>query len=228
MKECDGDCTLLGNHDYAFLNGFLGWESAQRSINAIIYARKQLKFHTYQKSITTNNILNWLQKLIFRKSIESYPRNSIKSNKHIDWILNLKMSFHLDNNFYVHGSPRNPLREYLSPDQSIEEYNVFNDIKHLCFVGHSHIPGVYSSSDKQWYSPKDINHQYIISDDKAVINIGSVGQPRDEDTRACYGIFDGSLFVWRRVEYNIQGTVNQILKIVEIDNFMADRLLIGR
>ena len=34
--------------------------------------------------------LNWLQKLIFRKSIESYPRNSIKSNKHIDWILNLK------------------------------------------------------------------------------------------------------------------------------------------
>ena len=105
---------------------------------------------------------------------------------------------------------------------------IFNDFENLCFVGHSHIPGVYSSSDKQWYSPKDINHQYIISDDKAVINIGSVGQPRDEDTRACYGIFDGSIFVWRRVEYNIQGTVNQILEIDEIDNFMADRLLIGR
>lgn len=202
MKECE-KLAVLGNHDAAFLGGLdFGWDSAIKAKNAIIYAR---------------NLLNY----------EKYLKNKI-SNKYIDWLLNLKPSFRLDENLFVHGSPRDQTYEYLTSHNLPEYKNIFNEFKHLCFVAHSHIPGLFARSDKLWYAPKDINHQYFISDDKAVINIGSVGQPRDEDPRACYGIFDGSVFIWRRVEYNIQGTIQQILDIPELDDWLGHRLLAGK
>jgi diadenosine tetraphosphatase ApaH/serine/threonine PP2A family protein phosphatase len=66
------------------------------------------------------------------------------------------------------------------------------------------------------------------SDEKVLINVGSVGQPRDGDPRACYITFDGDTIVWRRVEYNVEATCQKIYAIPDLDDFLGDRLREGR
>ena len=61
-----------------------------------------------------------------------------------------------------------------------------------------------------------------------MINVGSVGQPRDGDPRSSYVIFDGREIEFRRVEYDAQQTRQKILAIAELDDFLGDRLLEGR
>ena len=58
--------------------------------------------------------------------------------------------------------------------------------------------------------------------------IGSVGQPRDHDTRACYVVIDGSRLQFRRVEYDYQTTVNKLREIKSLPTMLADRLLQGK
>ena len=63
---------------------------------------------------------------------------------------------------------------------------------------------------------------------KTLVNVGSVGQPRDGDWRACYVLLDGNDIRFRRVEYDIDTTVKKIYAIPDLDNFLGDRLRDGR
>ena len=60
-----------------------------------------------------------------------------------------------------------------------------------------------------------------------MINVGSVGQPRDEDWRSCYVIFDPPNLEFRRIEYDVDTTANKIKAIPDLDDFLADRLYRG-
>ena len=63
-----------------------------------------------------------------------------------------------------------------------------------------------------------------------MVNVGSVGQPRDEDPRSCYVILDEGkeTIYFRRVEYDVDKTIQQIYAIDELDNMLGDRLRGGR
>ena len=63
---------------------------------------------------------------------------------------------------------------------------------------------------------------------KLLVNIGSVGQPRDHDVRACYVIIDGSKLVFRRVPYDHNKTVEKLRAIKRLPTMLADRLLLGK
>ena len=76
--------------------------------------------------------------------------------------------------------------------------------------------------------PAEISNRYQVGDQKLMINVGSVGQPRDGDPRSSYVIFDGQEIEFRRVEYDVQQTRQKILAIAELDDFLGDRLLEGR
>jgi diadenosine tetraphosphatase ApaH/serine/threonine PP2A family protein phosphatase len=67
-----------------------------------------------------------------------------------------------------------------------------------------------------------------LGDGKTMINVGSVGQPRDGDPRSCYVVLEDDLIRFRRVEYDIDKTVQKIYDIPELDNFLGDRLRGGR
>jgi diadenosine tetraphosphatase ApaH/serine/threonine PP2A family protein phosphatase len=70
-----------------------------------------------------------------------------------------------------------------------------------------------------------------LTGDKAMFNVGSVGQPRDGDPRACYVIvhLDGEPHVeFRRVDYALEMTIQKIYKIPSLDNMLGDRLRSGR
>ena len=73
-------------------------------------------------------------------------------------------------------------------------------------------------------------HVYVFARNGGVvmINVGSVGQPRDGDPRACYVILDDNLVRFRRVEYPFEETIRKIYDIPDLDNFLGDRLRDGR
>ena len=132
---------------------------------------------------------------------------------------------------FVHGSPRKPVREYIFPRDMrnrAKMAEIFGQVSHYCFVGHTHVPGVFTD-DLTYTHPLDLLKQvYILDEEKAIINPGSVGQPRDGDCRASYVTFDGDSVVFRRVEYDVMSTAKKILRTQGLDDDLGERLKEGR
>jgi diadenosine tetraphosphatase ApaH/serine/threonine PP2A family protein phosphatase len=82
--------------------------------------------------------------------------------------------------------------------------------------------------DYRFITPEECNYQYRLNDQRVMINVGSVGQPRDGDRRACYVILDEDLVIFRRLEYPCEETRRKIYAVAELDNQLGDRLLTGR
>jgi diadenosine tetraphosphatase ApaH/serine/threonine PP2A family protein phosphatase len=135
---------------------------------------------------------------------------------------------------YVHGSPRNPLHDYVFPEDIYNQRKMdrlFALIDRCCFQGHTHVPGVFTEQgpgQATFLSPEETDHVHRLGAGKALVNVGSVGQPRDGDPRACYVLLDGDVVRFRRVEYDLETTVRKIYAIDELENFLGDRLRDGR
>jgi diadenosine tetraphosphatase ApaH/serine/threonine PP2A family protein phosphatase len=97
----------------------------------------------------------------------------------------------------------------------------------LCFVGHSHVPGVYTENPS-FLSPGRVPEGFRRNGGKALINIGSVGQPRDGDPRASYVTWDGETVWFHRVEYDYRITQRRILETGILPPYLAKRLQLGR
>jgi len=133
------------------------------------------------------------------------------------------------NYFLVHASPGTPDNwDYiLSPEQAAEQFAYFT--QSICFIGHSHIPIVFVEEDDGTVSSHLIETLELKEDLRYIINIGSVGQPRDNDPRACYLIVDtdDSKIEYRRVEYDIDKTQSKMRRAT-FSEFLVERLAIGR
>lgn len=133
----------------------------------------------------------------------------------------------------VHGSPRRPINEYLFPDDVLNAVDkmkqVFDMIERVAIVGHTHVPGVFTD-EPDFYPPGELGGmKYTFDEDeKAIINVGSVGQPRDHDPRASYVILNPGEVEFIRLEYDIQKTADMIYKIEPLSDWLGDRLLEGR
>ena len=79
-----------------------------------------------------------------------------------------------------------------------------------------------------FFSPEELNNEYRLGQEKAMINVGSVGQPRDGNPRACYVVLEDDLVRFRRVEYPFEKTIAKIYDVPDLDNFLGDRLRDGR
>lgn len=146
-----------------------------------------------------------------------------------DFLAQLPRTYRDGDLMFVHGSARNPLEEYVFPEDIYNQRKIdriFGFIQKYCFQGHTHVPGVFTENCR-FYSPTDISNQYQLGDQKLMINVGSVGQPRDNDPRSCYVVLSGNEIEYRRVEYPFEKTKEKILNIEELDNFLGERLVIG-
>lgn len=136
---------------------------------------------------------------------------------------------------YVHGSARNPLNEYVFPEDIYNQRKmerIFGLVKQFCFQGHTHIPGVFTE-DLNFLAPEEIDMQYKLGGQKVLVNVGSVGQPRNGDNRSSYVILEGSaeegyVVKFQRVDYDFGKTAEKIYNIPDLDNFLGDRLRDGR
>jgi diadenosine tetraphosphatase ApaH/serine/threonine PP2A family protein phosphatase len=132
----------------------------------------------------------------------------------------------------VHGSPRDPVREYLVPRDALDRPKMEGCFERMqgariCFVGHSHVPGVYPRSGG-YLAPANIEHVFRLGNEPAIVNIGSVGQPRDNDPRASFVTFDGSEVRFHRVDYDYRATMAKIRAVPELPDYLAERLAQGR
>ena len=137
-----------------------------------------------------------------------------------------------DDVLLVHGSPRDPVREYVVPKDGADRVKMGEcfakmDGARTCFVGHSHVPGVYPEGGG-FLHPDEIDGAWRIDRDRALINIGSVGQPRDGDPRASYVTFDGATVRFWRVPYDVDATMAKIRAVGDLPEYLAERLAQGR
>jgi diadenosine tetraphosphatase ApaH/serine/threonine PP2A family protein phosphatase len=131
---------------------------------------------------------------------------------------------------YVHASLRDPTREYVFPKDIFDDEkmkDIFSRFGRICYCGHTHHPGIFTAGGK-YLAPKDFMNVYLLDDEKILVNIGSVGQPRDGDNRACYVTVDDDAIVFRRLPYDYTKTIEKIYAIDALDKFLGDRLEEGR
>jgi len=199
-RVMDFDVCILGNHDLAALFDPEGFSSAAEQ--AILWTRRQLESG-------------------------DTPENC---RRRLEFLARLPRVRREGNLLFVHGSVRNPINEYVFPEDIYNRRKMeklFSMVQRVCFQGHTHVPGVFTA-ELQFHRPGDMDHRYEFCDDKVMINVGSVGQPRDGDWRSCYVILDEQSVTFRRVEYNVQDTVDKIYAIAELERFLGDRLLEGK
>lgn len=115
----------------------------------------------------------------------------------------------------VHGSPREPIWEYLtSTSLAKESFAYFNSP--FCLVGHSHMPLVFRHSEDGVCSGSRflIDVGLTLGRDRLIINPGSVGQPRDGDPRASYALYDSETRLVRlhRVAYDVTATQDRMVE----------------
>jgi predicted phosphodiesterase len=131
----------------------------------------------------------------------------------------------------AHASPRRPINEYIFPDDIYTNSSkfgpIFERVEKVCFVGHTHVPGVFLEGP-DFYSPEELDARFELGIEKAVINVGSVGQPRDRDPRSSFVLFDGRSVEFVRVAYDVDAVVKKVEKIDALDNFLGSRLRDGK
>ena len=128
----------------------------------------------------------------------------------------------------VHASPHHPEDwDYLfsAEDGAVAFEHVSTP---LCFLGHSHVPGVWIHDGTRVSYHRGPSRIEIDSTCRYLINVGSVGQPRDRDPRAAYVLWDEAegWVEWIRISYPIPVTQQKIVR-AGLPSFLADRLARG-
>lgn len=193
--------VLRGNHEDALL--FIATDFNKEASAAIDWTREQLNIKTAQKD-ENHQLWNFLGDLTDR--------------------------YDADGMVFVHGSPRVPTREYVRAadvHDTEKMTEIFGMIERIGFCGHTHEPGIFTD-DGKFLFPKLVNNQHVLDARKTLVNVGSVGQPRDRDNRACYVIFDGERVSFHRVEYDFKKTMKKISETPALPSYLAARLKDGR
>ena len=200
--------SLCGNHDAAmFMSHAVGFNEG--AAKAVAWQREQM--HPTALSLP-GKVARWCW-------LENLPAQRIEAGV-----------------MYVHASPTDPLMEYVLEEDfqdigfgpSQKALDMFEKFDWLCFVGHSHRPGV-ATHDFKWIKPVELDDMTyeIPKGKKTLVNIGAVGQPRDKNKDSCYVLFDGETVRYRRVAYDVETTMKKIEAIPQLERRFADRLAKG-
>jgi diadenosine tetraphosphatase ApaH/serine/threonine PP2A family protein phosphatase len=198
--------TLLGNHDQGAIFDPVGFNDiAERAIQ-------------------------WT-----RRQLDAPIPSRQASDRRWEFLGDLPRSFKENGMIFVHGSPRNPVNEYIFPEDIYNQSKlgrIFSLVEKYCFQGHTHLPGIFIEQAPEDYfqflSPDEIDYTYDLDGHKTLCNVGSVGQPRDGDWRACYILLDGKRIHYRRLEYDVETTIKKIHETPDLDDFLGNRLRDGR
>lgn len=201
--------NLLGNHEEAVLFGAIGFNPKAKL--AIDWTRDQL-------------------------SLRSEPQD--KNRQLWNFIGGLEKSRSEGPFLFVHGSPRDPTREYIFKQdfrdrkKMDEIFAAASDAEwKVCFAGHTHHPGIFAQTQPYaFHEPGDIDHAYRYAglDHRILVNVGSVGQPRDGDWRASYVTVDEEAVRFHRVDYDLQRTLRRFEESPELPEYLARRLEEGK
>ena len=89
------------------------------------------------------------------------------------------------------------------------------------------MPGVFLES-LEFITPEQVEQVFTFGQERFMVNVGSVGQPRDGDPRSCYIVQEDDKITFNRVEYDWGKTADKIYQTPDLDNFLGDRIKEGR
>ena len=177
----------------------------------------------HDRACTDTQILTW-----FNDDAATVIRWTMKQlgDDRLEWLGGLPEHRSDDGALLVHGSPRDPVFEYiLDGGTAAANLELLGD--RACLHGHTHIPGYF------YLDGESVQHNYWLGRVRVhgpvLINPGSVGQPRDGIADASYGVWDTDeqTFEWRRVPYDRDSARKAILEAGLPARFAA-RLEVGR
>jgi diadenosine tetraphosphatase ApaH/serine/threonine PP2A family protein phosphatase len=146
------------------------------------------------------------------------------------WLAELPLIVHLDDCMVAHGSPFEPqnfdyIQTVADADPSLDTME-----QQICFVGHTHVPVILLRlHDDPLRTGYTLETEVDLSDARrALVNVGSVGQPRDEDPRAAYALYDSQSGVVSllRVAYDVELEARRI-RAAGLPDVLAERLFLG-
>jgi len=136
------------------------------------------------------------------------------SQEDIQYLENLPLAIDKDVFTLVHGSPREPIWEYvISTSIARENFSFFRSP--YCLVGHSHVPLVFKEDNGSCtFSRLVDNIGLALGESRLIINPGGVGQPRDGDPRASYAIYDSDTRMVRlyRIPYDVAAVQDRMME----------------
>ena len=143
------------------------------------------------------------------------------------WLRRLRMVRQVSDFTVVHSTLDQPANWNYVTNRFDAMSNFSYQFTRICFHGHTHVPRVYVKTDKVSEVPAEAIA--IEESAKYFVNVGSVGQPRDGDWRACYAIYDTdtNIVTFRRVDYDIATTQGKILA-AGLPEMLAERIAEGR
>jgi len=155
---------------------------------------------------------------------------SVLDDRDLEWLRDLPYLVDLEDCSVAHGAYDHPeLFDYIQTTSDADP-SLDSMTRPVCFVGHTHVPvallRLVDDPDRTAFTCDDqIDLQEV---QKALINVGSVGQPRDEDPRAACAVFDSSadLVTIKRVEYDIAREADRIRR-AGLPAVLGDRLYLG-
>lgn len=149
--------------------------------------------------------MRWTKKTLTRENLEFLSRLLPSSVSGPMWL--------------AHATPYEPAswRYVLSWPDAERSFKAFSG--KICFIGHTHVPMLVGEDRKVDTLRRDVKH---------LVNVGSVGQPRDGNPKASYGLFDSESWTYNnvRVDYDVDQTAQAILR-ERLPDFLAQRLFLG-
>lgn len=217
--------TLMGNHDHALL------------------------YEPTNFNLPAERACYWT-----REVMENEPDSELR-NQRWKFLGELPVRVKERDVLFFHASPRRPMNEYIFPEDVFTNpqkvmANFDRLDARLCFVGHTHQPGVFVD-DPYFDPPNELpdSPYYEVEEERAIVNVGSVGQPRDRDQRASYVVVHRTQDALQtgteslvatalscsvetvefvRVDYDVETTVRKILEQGALDDLLGTRLYEGR
>ena len=149
------------------------------------------------------------------------------TEKYRDYLKKLPMQMRIEHFTVVHASLDDPHHwNYVNSDLEADSSFTYQHTR-LCFVGHTHIPKVFIR-DKQVHERPPSPTVKLERNCRYLVNVGSVGQPRDRDWRASYVIYTPSQeqIEFRRLEYDLERAQDRIIR-AGLPEPLAARLALG-
>ena len=152
------------------------------------------------------------------KQALDWTRTQLEKSGLLDTAADLVTYYSHGANLFVHGSVRDTVSDYVTETDG-EGFSAFDDMISMltnefagftiCFVGHNHRP--FLATREGFLHPHDDVNEFSVAHETLYVSVGSVGQPRDGDPRACFVVFDGKTVQYHRVAYDIPRTVEKML-----------------
>lgn len=146
----------------------------------------------------------------------------ILSESEIEWLGNLPVEMEYDNLYLCHSFPSDPESWIYVLTSNHAVLACMDKPDRVCFIGHTHLQGCWAA-DGNFSEATQGNLTKI-----RLLNVGSVGQPRDKDIRAAYLLFDTEKGTWahHRVDYDVETAANKIID-AGLPPWLAQRLYIA-